>query len=87
MRTERRSGGGNPKKGKNKGGDTDGGKAVKWKSELTQLKSVLKKRNRKIASLKKGGADDASTDSNPDGNEDTGNAFGGKRSKKNGKKD
>ena len=86
MRADRRGGGGNPKKGNKKGCDADGGKAVKWKSELTQLKSVLKKRNRKIASLKKGGTDDSSTDSNSDGNEDAGNAFGGKRSRKNGKK-
>ena len=54
MRSERKKGGGNSK-GKGKGGGSDGDKSGKWKTEITQLQSALKKRNQKIASLKKGG--------------------------------
>ena len=82
MRNERKKGGGGGTgKGKGKGGGSDGDKTGKWKTEITQLQSALKKRNRKIASLKKGGEDDGS-ESASDGNDDAGNAFGGKRGKR-----
>ena len=67
--------------------DGDGAKANgKYKTELTQLKAALQKRNRKIAALKKG--KDVSDGSESEGKDDdgvgddSGDAFGGKREKK-----
>ena len=71
----------------NGGGGTDG-KDGKMKTKLKQLESALGKRNRKIAALKKVNFKDGD-DKDDDADEiedDAGNAFGGKKSKKN-KKD
>ena len=77
------------RKNKGKGGgnkNKDGGKkASDYKTELTQLKSVLQKRNRKIAALKKNNSDESEGSGNggSDGSgDDAGNSFGGKRQKK-----
>ena len=69
------------------GGGTDG-KYGKMKTELKQLKSDLGQRNRKIAALKKVNFknDDDNGEDSDEVSDDAGNAFGGKKSKKN-KKD
>ena len=51
------------------------------KAEIKQLKSALGKRNRKIAALKKVNGDGKDEDAD-EVEDDAGNAFGGKKSKK-----
>ena len=69
------------------GGDGNGAKARedRYKTELTQLKSALQKRNRKIAALKSGNdvsdGSDTEEKNSDDVGDDAGNAFGGKREK------
>ena len=66
---------------KNNGGGGMQGKEGKMKTELKQLKSALGKCNRKIAALKKVNGDGKDEDADEVDN-DAGNAFGGKKSKK-----
>lgn len=84
---ERRRKRGEKRKVRDEDGEGDGDKSKeKYRTELTQLKSALQKRNRKIAALKKGieVSDESDSGGNNDGgtDDDAGNAFGGKRDKK-----
>ena len=88
-RSDRRkkSGGGNSRRKRN-GDGGDGKKEEVYKTELNQLKSALKKRNRKIAALTKGksdGSDSGNSDDGSSSGDDAGNQFGGKRQKKSNK--
>ena len=87
MFNERRRKRGEKRKVRDEDDEGDGDKSrEKYKTELTQLKSALQKRNRKIAALKKGieVSDDSDSGENKDdgADGDAGNAFGGKRDKK-----
>ena len=83
----KKSGGGSPRRRRNDGDGDD--KQKVYKTELTQLKKTLKKRNRKIAALTKSNGDGSDGGSNSgdggSGGDDAGNQFGGKRQRKNNK--
>ena len=87
-RKERKKSGGGGSRRRRNDGDGDDKQKV-YKTELTQLKKTLKKRNRKIAALKKSNSDGSDGGSNSgDGGssgDDAGNQFGGKRQRKNNK--
>ena len=87
-RSERKnkSGGGGSRRRRNGGGGDE--KQKLYKTELTQLKSALKKRNRKIAALTKSNSDGSDGGNSSDGGssgDDAGNQFGGKRQNKSNK--
>ena len=74
------------KRNRKGGGDTTD-RSTKYKTELSQMKSALQKKNRTISSLKKNNEKENADGNNEEGDDDAGKSFGGHQEKKRSTKD